>query len=67
MPRDIVPEMDLVIVRAVLKGTSIKIALVLTPIQYVHFQFLGGELVNESMPMDQEVVGEVAALLEHLK
>ena len=67
MPRDIVLKMDLVIVEATLRNTSIEVVFVLTPAQYAHYQYLRGERVNESMPMDQEVVGEMAALLEHLE
>lgn len=67
MPRDIVPEMDLVIVHAILKGTTIKVALALTLVQYVHYQYLRGKQVYESMPMDQNAIGEMAALLEHLE
>ena len=67
MPRDIVPEMDLVIVKATLRNTSIEVVFALTPAQYAHYQYLRGEQVNESMPMDQEVMGEMAALLEHLE
>ncbi len=67
MPRDIVPEMDLVIVHAILKRTTIEVAFVLTPKEYAHYQYLRGKRVCESMPMDQNVVGEMAALLEHLE
>jgi hypothetical protein len=59
-------EATLVIVHAVLKRTTTEVVFVLTPVQYAHYQYLRGEQVCESMPMDQEVVGEMAALLEHL-
>ncbi len=67
MPRDVVPEMDLVIVHAVLKETATEVAFVLTTKQYAHYQYLRGERVCKSMPMDQNVVGEMAALLEYLE
>ena len=67
MPRDIVPEVDLVTVHAVLKRTTTEVVFVLTPAQYAHYQYLRGEQVSEDMPADQNVMGEMAALLEHFR
>jgi len=58
---------DVVIVKAIIKGTIIEVTFKLTPEQYIHYEYLRGQRVDESMPMDQNIIGEIAALLEHLE
>lgn len=58
-----------IIIKAVLGGTVIEVAFMLTPVQYIHWQYLRGENHPErySIPLNQNVVGETVALLEHLE
>lgn len=67
MPSDMVLAMDVVVVKAVLRGTAVEVAFVLTSKQYAHWQYLIGERADESMLLDQNIVAEMQALLEHFK
>ena len=56
----------MVIIKAIIKGTNIEVTFELTPEQHTHYEYLRGRRVDESMPMDQNTIGEIAMLLEHL-
>ena len=60
-------EVGLVIVEAVLRGTATRVTFVLTTAEYTYYQFLRGQCVDESAAIDQDVLPEIRALVEHLE